>query len=60
MRLSPETGKKDCQIVDFVDIAGRALGLVSTPTLFGLDPSEIVDGNSHPFLSSQKSLNSGR
>jgi ATP-dependent helicase IRC3 len=50
MRLSPETGKKDCQIIDFVDIAGRAPGLVSTPTLFGLDPSEIVDGNIHSFL----------
>ncbi|KAF9650534.1 P-loop containing nucleoside triphosphate hydrolase protein [Thelephora ganbajun] len=46
MRLSPETGKKDCQIIDFVDIAGRAPGLVSTPTLFGLDPSEVVDDES--------------
>ena len=30
MRLSSETGKRDCRIVDFVDIAGRASGLVST------------------------------
>lgn len=45
MRLSPATGKKDCQVIDFVDIAGRTPGLVSTPTLFGLDPSELVDGN---------------
>jgi len=45
MRLSPETGKKDCQIIDFVDIADRAPGLVSSPVLFGLDPSETVDGN---------------
>jgi len=50
MRLSPETGKKDCQIIDFVDIAGRAPGLVCTPILFGLDPSEIVDGTSHILL----------
>lgn len=50
MRLSPDTGKKDCQIIDFVDIGGRAPGLVSTPTLFGLDPSEIVDGNSHSYV----------
>lgn len=50
MRLSPETGKEDCQIVDFVDIAGRSPGLVSTPTLFGLDPSEIVDGNTRSFF----------
>lgn len=49
MRLSPATDKKDCQIIDFVDIAGRAPGLVSIPTLFGLDPSEIVDGNTHLF-----------
>lgn len=56
MRLSPETGKKDCQIVDFVDIAGRAPGLVSTPTLFGLDPSEIVDGGAHSFFPSWQGL----
>lgn len=47
MRLSPVTGKKDCQIVDFVDIAGRAPELISAPTLLGLDPSETVDGNDH-------------
>jgi ATP-dependent helicase IRC3 len=44
MRLSPDTGKDDCHIIDFVDIGSRAPGLVSVPTLFGLDPSEIVDG----------------
>jgi len=43
MRLSPSTGKEDCRIIDFVDSAGRVAGVVSTPTLFGLDPSEIVD-----------------
>ncbi|VDB99642.1 unnamed protein product [Peniophora sp. CBMAI 1063] len=43
MRLSPETGKKNCRIIDFVDILDRMPGVVSTPTLFGLDPSEIVD-----------------
>jgi len=53
MRLSPGTGKKDCQIIDFVDIAGRAPGLVASPTLFGLDPSEI-DGNTHPFSRPRK------
>lgn len=50
MRLSPETGKNDCQIIDFVDIAGHASDLVSTPTLFGLDPSEIIDGNTLSFM----------
>jgi len=56
MRLSPETEKEDCQIIDFVDIAGRTPGLVSTPILFGLDPSEIVDGNTHSFSSLRKAL----
>jgi len=56
MRLSPETGKEDYQIIDFVDIAGRTPGLVSTPTLFGLDPSEIVDGNTTHVFSLRKGL----
>ncbi|KAI0788480.1 P-loop containing nucleoside triphosphate hydrolase protein [Abortiporus biennis] len=43
MRLSPGTGKTDCRIIDFVDSLSRVPGVVSTPTLFGLDPSEIVD-----------------
>lgn len=45
MRLSPETGKKDCQIIDFVDIAGQTPDFMSTPILFGPDPPETVDGN---------------
>ena len=49
MRRSPGTGKEYCQIIDFIDIAGRTPGLVSTPTLFGLDPSEVVDGDIHLF-----------
>ena len=44
MRLSPETGKEDCHIIDFVDSASRHNGVVSVPTLFGLDPVEIIDG----------------
>lgn len=43
MRLSPTTGKEDCRIIDFVDSSRRA-GVVCTPSLFGLDPSEVVDG----------------
>ncbi|KIP11377.1 hypothetical protein PHLGIDRAFT_83369 [Phlebiopsis gigantea 11061_1 CR5-6] len=43
MRLSPETGKKDCHIIDFVDSTNRVPGIVSVPTLFGLDPSEVID-----------------
>lgn len=44
MRLSPGTGKEDCRIIDFVDSQERVAGIVSTPTLFGLDPSELTDG----------------
>jgi len=46
MRLSPDTGKEDCHIIDFVDSVGRVAGVVSTPHLFGLDPSEVIDDES--------------
>lgn len=39
MRLHP--GKKDCHIIDMV--ATLETGIVTTPTLFGLDPSELLD-----------------
>jgi ATP-dependent helicase IRC3 len=39
MRL--HTGKTNCHIIDMV--AGLETGIVTTPTLFGLDPDEIVD-----------------
>jgi len=56
MRLSTEARKKGCQIINFVDIAGRTPGLVCIPTPFGLDPSEIVDGNTHSvFLAAEES-----
>ncbi|KDR84936.1 hypothetical protein GALMADRAFT_131700 [Galerina marginata CBS 339.88] len=42
MRLSPNTGKTDCRIIDFVDSHYRVGGLVTAPTLFGLDPDEIA------------------
>ena len=48
MRLSPATGKVDCHIIDFVDITTRIPGVVCTPTLFGLDPSEVVDSKVLP------------
>ena len=38
MRLHP--GKKNCHIIDMV--ASLETGIVTTPTLFGLDPSELV------------------
>ncbi|POR39476.1 Putative mitochondrial ATP-dependent helicase irc3 [Tolypocladium paradoxum] len=39
MRLHP--GKKNCHIIDFV--SSLETGIVTTPTLFGLDPNELVD-----------------
>ena len=44
MRLSPQTGKTDCHIIDFVDSTSRVSGVVCTPTLFGLDPDEAIEG----------------
>ncbi|KAJ7786259.1 P-loop containing nucleoside triphosphate hydrolase protein, partial [Mycena metata] len=41
MRLSPNTGKEDCRIIDFVDSTSRVSGIVSVPTLFGLDPDTV-------------------
>ncbi|KAG5724657.1 putative ATP-dependent helicase IRC3 [Termitomyces sp. T112] len=41
MRLSPNTGKRDCRIIDFVDNTSRTAGVVSVPTLFGLSPEDI-------------------
>ncbi|KAI0387592.1 P-loop containing nucleoside triphosphate hydrolase protein [Hypomontagnella monticulosa] len=42
MRLHPD--KTDCHIIDMV--SSLAIGIVTTPTLFGLDPSELVEGAS--------------
>ncbi|ODQ54468.1 P-loop containing nucleoside triphosphate hydrolase protein [Saitoella complicata NRRL Y-17804] len=39
MRLSP--GKADCHVIDMV--GSFATGIVCVPTLFGLDPNELVD-----------------
>ena len=39
MRLSPNTGKGDCRIIDFVDSNARVNGVISAPSLFGLDPN---------------------
>lgn len=36
------SGKKDCHVIDMV--ASLETGIVTVPTLFGLDPSEIVKG----------------
>ena len=39
MRLSP--GKDSCHIIDMIGVLGR--GIITTPTLFGLDPSKIIE-----------------
>lgn len=39
MRLHP--GKKDCHVIDMV--ASLETGIITTPTLFGLDPTEVVE-----------------
>ena len=45
MRLSPDTGKQDCRIIDIVDSQERVSSVVSIPTLLGLDPSELSQGD---------------
>lgn len=46
MRLYP--GKMNCHVIDFV--GSLATGIVTVPTLFGLDPSEIVHEQSSKTL----------
>ncbi|KAI0525933.1 P-loop containing nucleoside triphosphate hydrolase protein [Xylaria bambusicola] len=53
MRLHP--GKKNCHIIDMV--SSLAGGIVTTPTLFGLDPSELVKEAS---VDAMKSLKEGK
>ncbi|KAF8525166.1 P-loop containing nucleoside triphosphate hydrolase protein [Hysterangium stoloniferum] len=43
MRLSPQTAKTDCRIIDFVDSHSRVSGIISMPTLFGLDIDEQIE-----------------
>lgn len=42
MRLAP--GKKDCHVIDMV--SSLETGIMTVPTLFGLDPSELVNNAS--------------
>lgn len=53
MRLSPNTGKQDCHVIDFVDSTTRIVGIVNAPTLFGLNPETVVDGASYSFTGFQ-------
>jgi ATP-dependent helicase IRC3 len=51
MRLFP--GKKNCHVIDMVSSLSQ--GVISTPTLFGLDPSEILDEDNIDSLQTRKS-----
>ncbi|KAH8110070.1 P-loop containing nucleoside triphosphate hydrolase protein [Phellopilus nigrolimitatus] len=52
MRLSPQTGKDDCHIMDFVDNTHRISGIISIPTLVGVDPnsSRSLQDREDPLL----------
>ncbi|OIW32485.1 P-loop containing nucleoside triphosphate hydrolase protein [Coniochaeta ligniaria NRRL 30616] len=50
MRLHP--GKKNCHIIDMV--SSLETGIVTTPTLFGLDPNELVNETSTEDMRSLK------
>ncbi|CAF9930813.1 MAG: hypothetical protein ALECFALPRED_004734 [Alectoria fallacina] len=50
MRLYP--GKDNCHIIDMV--ASLEVGIVTTPTLFGLDPGELVSGANIEEMKSQQ------
>jgi len=52
LRLSPETGKKDCLILDVV--GNLKHGLVCSPSLFGLPPDTKIEGQYE--LSTQERL----
>lgn len=42
LRLSPETGKESCLVIDLVGNSTK--GVVCTPTLFGIDPETALEG----------------
>jgi len=52
MRLYP--GKENCHVIDFV--AALETGIVSTPTLFGLDPDELIDEATPEDMRKRKEL----
>lgn len=53
MRLYP--GKHNCHVIDMV--ASLKVGIVNTPTLFGLDPSELVNEANIEHMRSLKERN---
>ncbi|KAI0752340.1 P-loop containing nucleoside triphosphate hydrolase protein [Daedaleopsis nitida] len=43
LRLSPETGKHDCRVIDFVDRYENVMGIVTLPRLFAVEPDSCDD-----------------
>lgn len=39
-----DTGKENCHVIDFVDAGDRGQGVASVSSLFGVDPSEEIEG----------------
>ncbi|GAA5862480.1 hypothetical protein JCM1840_004196 [Sporobolomyces johnsonii] len=48
LHLSPDTGKTNCLVIDLVGYS--SIGVVCTPTLFGIDPDEIIEGKTSTEL----------
>ncbi|GJN91895.1 hypothetical protein Rhopal_004920-T1 [Rhodotorula paludigena] len=46
LRLSPATGKTSCLVIDLIGNSSAVGGVVCTPTLFGLDPGTLIEGQS--------------
>jgi ATP-dependent helicase IRC3 len=57
MRLDARSGKKDCHIIDMV--SSLKTGIVTTPTLYGLDPDELLDGADSEQLKSLRKKKEG-
>ncbi|GAA6058390.1 hypothetical protein JCM3770_002467 [Rhodotorula araucariae] len=45
LRLSPDTGKENCLVIDLIGQSAE-LGVVCTPTLFGIDPTTVIEARS--------------
>ncbi|GAA5909143.1 hypothetical protein JCM5296_006656 [Sporobolomyces johnsonii] len=48
LRLSPQTGKTNCLLIDLV--GNSSSNTVCTPTLFGIDPNAIIEGKTSAEL----------
>lgn len=41
LRLSPNTGKENCQVIDLVDTLSRSNGMLVSPTLWGISHDDL-------------------